>query len=196
MGLLADLEELGSAWKKCSWLGKLLIAGVIFFFTLAPLASLSDTVFKWKGFVLEALLFYREYVSSSIIYCLDYVGIKMPAFMIDLFVIQLLTASGLVRKNFAQERKHVAWRLIRLEAMIMVPLIIFASAYKEAIELSVTDEMVGSIVVIALILFFAPLLFSKGWSRSAYISYCGPVFLSLLVLGVTAAIQSGITRPM
>lgn len=196
MGLLADLDELSSAWKKCSLLGKLLIAFVVFFFTLTPLASLSDTAFQWKGFVLDALLFYRSYFVSPVIYFLDYLGIRFPTFMIDLFVIQLLTSAGLIRKNFAQERRHVAWRLIRLEIGLMVLLILLASKYREAIQLSVTDKIAGFAVVFALIFFFVPLLFSKGWSRSAYISYCGPIFASLLFLGVTAAIQSGLTRPI
>lgn len=60
MGFKSDYDEMTSAFGKMGALGKLFI-GVSFFITVSSITSLSDVVFQWKGFILEALTAYQKY---------------------------------------------------------------------------------------------------------------------------------------
>lgn len=63
MGLMADVEEVTQHWNRSPWRVKIFLAIVVFLST-SSLVSLSETVFKWKGFVLDALAFYRQWISN------------------------------------------------------------------------------------------------------------------------------------
>ncbi|MBS4052721.1 MAG: hypothetical protein KGZ69_16200 [Methylomonas sp.] len=63
MGLKSDIDEVRIAWPTYPWrLKAWLILSV--FLASGSIASLSDVVFRWKGFILEAVLFYRDFVSE------------------------------------------------------------------------------------------------------------------------------------
>lgn len=65
MGLQGDIHEIKLAWSKSSWgfRGWLCLSGYL---GISSIASLADTVIKWKGFVLDAITFYRTWVGFPI----------------------------------------------------------------------------------------------------------------------------------
>lgn len=63
MGLKADVEEVTQYWNRSPWRVKIFLA-IALFLSASSLASLSEAVFKWKGFVLDALVFYRQWISN------------------------------------------------------------------------------------------------------------------------------------
>ena len=65
MGFKSDYEEMTSSFEKMGVLGKLFI-GVSFFITVSSVTSLSEVVFKWKGFILEALKAYQKYFVETL----------------------------------------------------------------------------------------------------------------------------------
>ena len=65
MGFKSDYEEMTSSFEKMGGLGKLFI-GVSFFITVSSVTSLSEVVFKWKGFILEALKSYQKYFVETL----------------------------------------------------------------------------------------------------------------------------------
>jgi len=73
MGLKGDFEELVSSYKNVSLPSRLLLI-VSFFMSISSIASLADTIFKWKGFIADLLLFYRDFVVNPIINTSSKVG--------------------------------------------------------------------------------------------------------------------------
>lgn len=65
MGLKADFDEVVEAWPKYSWMLRLWLI-LSAFVASGAIASLSETVFKWKGFVLDAVAFYRSFLSEPL----------------------------------------------------------------------------------------------------------------------------------
>jgi hypothetical protein len=65
-------------------LGKLLLL-LFFFLSVSTIASLSDVIFKWKGFILEAINIYQEY-----------------------FVAPLITTASFLNMSFSESEIHTA----------------------------------------------------------------------------------------
>jgi len=61
MGFQSDYEEIVSAFGKVGLLNKLFI-GISFFLTVSSVTSLSEGIFKWKGFILDAINMYQYYI--------------------------------------------------------------------------------------------------------------------------------------
>ena len=66
MGLKGDFEELTKSYKNVSNPSKIFLI-LSFFISVSSIASLADTIFKWKGFIADLLLFYRGFVVEPII---------------------------------------------------------------------------------------------------------------------------------
>lgn len=66
MSIKSDIEETKKVWKEASWPMKFVIS-VSLFLTTSSIASLSDTIFQWKYFIIDALEFYREFVISPFV---------------------------------------------------------------------------------------------------------------------------------
>lgn len=65
MGLKADIDEVTQHWRRSPWRVKVFLL-VALFLSTSSLASLSEAVFKWKGFLLDALAFYRRNMSQPV----------------------------------------------------------------------------------------------------------------------------------
>jgi hypothetical protein len=91
MGLKGDLQEVATVWEKSSWRVKtyLLLSA---FLASGSIASLSDTVFRWRGFIRDALFFYQTYVSDQLLRVLHFL---FPAVQVPSGVPHLLILSAL-----------------------------------------------------------------------------------------------------
>lgn len=61
MGLKSDVDEVTSYWSRAPWRVRIVLV-LVLFLSSTSLASLSESVIKWKGFLLDALTFYRAHV--------------------------------------------------------------------------------------------------------------------------------------
>lgn len=66
MGFHSDYEEVVLVFHKVGPLQKVLLA-LSFFTSVSAIASLSETIFKWKGFILDAVAVYQDYFVAPII---------------------------------------------------------------------------------------------------------------------------------
>ncbi|MBH0026424.1 hypothetical protein I6F53_05450 [Pseudoalteromonas sp. SWN29] len=73
MGLKGDYEELISSYRNVSLPSRLFLI-VFFFISISSIASLADTIFKWKGFIADLLLFYQNFVVTPIITITSKIG--------------------------------------------------------------------------------------------------------------------------
>jgi hypothetical protein len=65
MGLKADFQEVATVWNQSSWRVRIYLA-LSAFLASGSIASLSETVFRWKGFMADAVLFYQTYISGPL----------------------------------------------------------------------------------------------------------------------------------
>jgi hypothetical protein len=65
MGLKGDIDEVGRAWPAYSWRMRLwLVLSVLL--ASNSIATLSDTIFRWKAFIKETLQYYEILIASPL----------------------------------------------------------------------------------------------------------------------------------
>lgn len=97
MGMHGDFRELNDIWRNSPWRVKLWLA-LSAFLASASIASISEAVAKWKGFILEGITFYREYFRSPVAHALnELLGLRAPPHFIDYVVLMALIYGALVR---------------------------------------------------------------------------------------------------
>ena len=96
MSLKKDIDEMRTAWLQASWRIRvwLVISG---FLALSSIASLSEAVFKWKGFILDAVTFYREWVRVPLKNELQHFEIHLTSSYIDYLLLNGIVVAGLFR---------------------------------------------------------------------------------------------------
>lgn len=105
MGLKADLDEVTQYWDRSPWRVKVFLF-ISLFLATSSLASLSETVFKWKGFILDALVFYRSNFSQPASEFLTRVFVHpLPDSFIDGAVLLGLFHGALIRALFLRRVK-------------------------------------------------------------------------------------------
>ncbi|WP_053159115.1 hypothetical protein [Pseudomonas sp. P1.8] len=93
MGLKGDWDEAKKMWSNSSLLMKLIIT-VSLFVNIGSIASLSETIFKWKSFILEGLSFYHDYIADPVTQTLNLIGLHYSRTDINvLFLISLYAGS-------------------------------------------------------------------------------------------------------
>jgi hypothetical protein len=105
MGLPGELDEIKKAWKNAPPIVKpwLILSA---FLSFASIASLSQTVFEWKGFLLNAVLFYRESVSQPLAGTLQqWVHVSLPPSFFEAAAIWAVCGTALVRSFWFDARQ-------------------------------------------------------------------------------------------
>lgn len=214
MGLKGDFDELVSSYKNVSLPSRLFLI-VSFFISVSSIASLADTIFKWKGFIADLLLFYREFVVEPIINTSSKVGFNFSNNEIHACLLLTITINigmRLLAKGqivaFDQINKKYSSNLkpdLRLFKFLAV-VIPIASWFWYGL----TDQDINLIYVWSITLAYPILLVGPKWlwtkfekEEGAYMekehfSYFGKYYLYLssifLVVGVLGAINSGLQK--
>lgn len=190
MGLKADFEEVANVWHRAPWRVKVLLA-VSFFLSTSSIASLSETVFKWKGFALDALNFYRSYIAHPLTaWMQQLVGHPLPSEALDSSVIFTMFFAGMVRVVIFRPRSKLS-KFVDLTiflACYLGMLFLFMSPGKSS-QFSPANSTSVWVLYPAFLLWFY--LFLKGAERILAISYMLAPLLAVAVLG---AVSSGLSR--
>lgn len=89
MGLKGDLHEVATVWSQSSWRVKAYLA-LSAFLASGSIASLSETVFRWKGFVSDAVSFYQTYISDQLLRLLQFGFTYVPRGASHLLILSAL----------------------------------------------------------------------------------------------------------
>jgi hypothetical protein len=185
MGLRSDIEEVTQYWSRSPWRVKLFLLLALFLST-SSLASLSEAVFKWKGFILDALVFYRTHLShpfSEFVSRLS--GHPVPAHFVDgavllgLFHATLIRALLLRRQSLPRRITDVAFFLLTYSAML----------YVMADQPDRPNETTVWVLYPAFLL--AAYVLTDGAERLLAMSY---MLVPVLVVAILAAVSSGLAR--
>jgi len=98
MGLKGDLQEAADLWDRSPWRVRAFLALSVFLAS-GSIASLSDTVFRWKGFVADAVMLYETYISGQLHRALQFVftGIDIPAGVANLLILSAVYLGASLR---------------------------------------------------------------------------------------------------
>lgn len=101
MGLKGDFDEVGKAWRNYPWRLRLwlVLSGVI---ASNSIATLSDTVFRWKSFLKEGLSYYQTFIAapvrSAIVHLLP--SVQVPPGAAHLLILSALYVGANIRIAF------------------------------------------------------------------------------------------------
>ncbi|MDO9333363.1 MAG: hypothetical protein Q7T57_02435 [Dehalococcoidales bacterium] len=118
MGLKGDLDEAVKDWPKSNRLIKAWLVFSVFFSTL-QLASLSEAVFKWKGFVLDGVNFYREWFTTPISKATaEFTGFSVAPFAMDIVFVQILSTNAVFQSVFKEKRDLPGWKPLLITMIV------------------------------------------------------------------------------
>ena len=205
MGFRNDFNEAKELWSNSSLLTKIFVC-VTLFLTTSSIASLSDVVFKWKGFVLDGIAIYRDWLVAPITDYSSYIGLKYSVAEIDalilldvLFVVPyfrtLLFPWRKINSNLEYSVKIKRGAIAAFVSIIALHLLVGASGNESSI-LILSVAFLGT--------FWLLVLPSKGL-KAAYtelygsvkkyrIVYAGPILFAITTMLILGAINSGLTR--
>ena len=106
MGINKDIEEAVALWRNASWpmRGLVVLSAIL---ATSSVTSIADVVFKWKGFVLQGVNFYREWIRGPIVELLSFINI--PNWASDLLIILSIYLFVL----FKSDRGLGGWGLLK-----------------------------------------------------------------------------------
>lgn len=185
MGLKADIDEVVDHWTHAPWRVKVFLA-VALFISSSSLASLSESVFRWKGFLLEALAFYRVYVSDPASrFITDLVGRSLPSNYIDGAVLLGLFHGALIR---ALLLRHVS------VARRIGDVLTFAGTYCAMLFIMAQQPdkpTESSVWVLYPAFLLAAYMLTRGAERILAVSY---MLVPVVTVALLAAISSGLQK--
>lgn len=183
MGLIAEIEEIKKHWRDGSTTTKVLICFSTFM-TFSSLASLSDTIVKWKGFILDGINFYRTWVSLPLINIIQSFGLNFNQSSLDFMVILFLQFFAIARVNYCRDGKKGFWVTVLFSSLFYFSFtIIFLYFF-------------GRIYSYHLLpVFFVLVLYPQGsgYSKKDKIAYYTPVVLSVTAILFLSAINKGLS---
>ena len=192
MGLKGDLHEVATVWKRSSWQVKAYLT-LSAFLASGSIASLSDTVFRWKGFVRDALSFYQEYLSDQLLRILQLVfsSIHVPVGISHLLILSTLYLGANIRVMLfagpsTRSRDAVSRATASYLGSMSAILIGMTFTGKEFSGESALGLFLGSAFCASVTYWFV-----GGATRLLWFVYLvGP----FVIIGLVAAVNSGLTR--
>ena len=122
MGLRGDFAELNAVWKGAPLRVKLFLV-LSGFLASGSIASLSETILKWKGFIAVGVSFYRETIRNPVAARLvDVTGIQLSHSFCEFATVALLITGGCIRCFFhdiksSQSRSELVFAIFFLSCV-------------------------------------------------------------------------------
>lgn len=187
MGLKGDLDEVVIVWNKSPWRVKAYLA-ISAFLASGSIASLSDTVFRWKGFISDALLFYQTYISDQLFRLLQIGFPGVPQGASDLMILSALYVGANLRIAYfslpGSLTRPVARRAISSYVGSMIALLVG----NHSVGRGLSGESALGLFLGAALCSSVSYWRARGVIRILWFSYLlGP----FIIVGLTAAFVSG-----
>ena len=196
MSLSSDIHELGDVWSRSGYLFKIVVI-VSIFLSVSSVASLAERIFEWKGFILDAVNFYRIYIVNTFSVLLAKIGINLDQEKIDYLTITMISVSCMARggimlgkeklklnEGFFQNDQGIAAVLFWL---IFLGLMLTRLDAKEGslsyVSLFVT---VGTTIILPMIIFKE--------KKIDVLSYFSPLIFAVVIVLFLGALNVGLTK--
>jgi len=184
LGLLGDIEELQEFWPNLLWWGKCAVV-LMLFLTTGSVTSLSETVFQWRGFILDGMEFYRQWITAPLReIARDLVGLRYTGVQVDIVVL-----FGLGMGSFARWARYTAYSGIPVIIMAVISIILLGTS-----SFGVLVAYVFIFGFVFTYIVFAIMAFHGGAEQR--IAFFGPPLFAVAVVLVLGAINAGLTQPL
>lgn len=196
MGLPGELDEIKKAWKDAPPILKLWLI-LSAFLSFASIASISQTVFEWKGFLLNAVLFYREHVSEPLAATLQqWFHIVLPSSFFDAAALFAVCGMALVRSFWFDAHQTRTREDYVLAAVVTVIFVVGMSYQTIRVARAPASFSPNWYVIIGGYLFLVALSLFRGQRALAPYELLWFAYLVLppAVLAIIAAISEGLHR--
>jgi len=188
-----DIEDAKELWKGSSLITKCIII-ISLALTTSAVTSLSDVIFKWKGFILDGVNAYRSLVTEPIISFLDRFGLSFSFANVDYLILIGIFVSGCVRVNIGHDGEPgVLGKIMlnvspKIERIILIILFLVSGAaiYLFTIFFGATNGFLLWMIGVA--------IFSAFLARGLFFNYMGPIIFAVIVVLLLGAINSGLIR--
>lgn len=207
MGLKGDIAEVKAAWSQSPWWMKAWLC-LSAYLAMSSIASLAETVVKWKGFILDAINFYRRCISFPIKDLLRPLGLHLSEFQVDLLIIYILVLASMVRTLIVMTRELPGTRrlkfvpLMTIYYVILIFVVILISSFW-SVKLLETLPFHVLIAILFPLLYHFPLMWATRsekeigkkvtkFCNQIYILYLVQMGSSVVVLCILAAINKGL----
>jgi hypothetical protein len=190
MWLKDDLEQLKQNWKQSPWWVRLWMV-ISLYLAVSSLASLSETVANWKGFFLDSVEFYREWLSGPLRKFFSIFGLRYTSKMADILLLYMIFISSAIRASavtmFKREDPDT-----RLTFWIAVVFVMGYSGFILYISSNRPDDWVGQALLVLLAISTVLQIFISIFSSTARI-YLLHVAFTFLIVGVLGAVNAGLS---
>ena len=188
MGLYEDIGTVRRLWKDASFISKIFLV-VSAFFALGSIATLSDVVFHWKGFILDGVNFYNRYVTSFIGKFVSFFGGTINQYWSNYYLLYFLVVAG----HFRTIQLNRGTRYFSFGVVLIFAFVAFG-LFGLVLRSSADAVILGFEFYTLIILHFGPPLLFKTTLESKYLFY-SPVILAVTIVLILGAVNSGLTRP-
>ncbi len=190
MGLKGDLEEIIGGWNKHHfWFKAVLI--LFFFLSVSAVANLADIIFKWKGFILEGLDFHKEFIALPLKDIARFIGLNYTMDFIYFLNIFLLLVYFPTARNYWNYGRKLKYRDVEFKTIIYHTLFFILLLVLGHFADDLGFGLYALIISIWFIFSFADIVLTEG---SSYIKTFLPTIITISVVLILAAINSGLTR--
>lgn len=190
MGLKGDFHEVARVWRQSSWQIKTYLA-LSAFLASGSIASLSETIFRWKGFVSDAVSFYQTYIAGQLQWLLERLFVHVPDGLSHLLILTAIYLGANLRvAKFALPSAEA--RSVALNAMtnyVGAAIGIAALFHSTARELE-GDGALGLFLGSAFATSFAYWRVGGAARILWFVSLLAP----FVIVGLAAAVMSGLVR--
>jgi hypothetical protein len=189
MWLKDDLEQFKQNWKQSPWWVRLWMV-VSLFLAVSSFASLAETFANWKGFFLDAIEFYRSWISGPLRDFAAAYGLRYTSQRADYLVLYAIVMSTCIRALAID----MDWsnRVEKRSFWLMVSFLIGTLCYAAYVSVNTSHPLPARAVLITYAGFF---FLSAIWAKQAKFARLILIQAGLLivVVGVLGAISTGLS---
>ena len=196
MGILGDINEAKMFWSKSALITKLFII-ISTFLTFSSVTSLSEVIFKWRGFISDGLTFYREHILEVIRQIGELLNLSYTNSEIDVLVLFGIIVGSFIRTEYDNDRIP--------KIILMLLLIIYLDTVYDNGKSPKEDlTPYWRILIYALIPLVGNLVtyFStKDQEKKKYLIkktmiFYTPILLAIVSVLILAAVNTGLSTPI
>lgn len=191
MSLKDDLAEAKELWANGSWMLRLFVVLSVVL-TTSSVASLSDIVFEWKGFILDGINFYRSTVGLLFERVKLYLGLEYSRENADVLVAVTIMNMGWLRFIWSDWKSE---KLSSILSNLSITLIVICGEMYLWYVFNGLDQLGINLWFLAVgVLSFLAWPFMTHFTPKEKLILWGPVVAALVIVSVFGAINAGLSK--
>lgn len=184
MALYEDIKGASQLWSQSTLLTKCVLA-LSSFLALSSVASLSDAVFKWKGFILDGIMLYNGTIPYFFTWAASKIGISISQHWATYYVIFGLVIFGMFR---------IYWLRSKLKAVLIIAFVTIFPLGSMYIRGNIIEVQTIWPFMIFIGFIYLRMPYFVSLTKNEKWSYYLPGIVAGIGILLLAAINSGLTR--